>query len=46
MTLNFTGATTFTNLAAVKLEVRYAVPAVIGTAGAGLLFRALAAIAS
>lgn len=44
MTLNFTGATTFTNLAGVRLEVRYAVPALISAAGAGLLFTVLAAI--
>ena len=44
MTLTFTGATTFTTLSGVRLEMRYAVPALITTAGAGILFAVLGII--
>jgi acetyl-CoA decarbonylase/synthase complex subunit gamma len=44
MTLTFTGATTFTTLSGVRLEMRYAVPALMTTAGAGILFAVLAMI--
>lgn len=42
MTLTFTGSTTFTTLAGVRLETRYAVPALLSTAGAGVLCSLLA----
>ena len=42
MTLTFTGATTFTTLAGVKLETRYAVPALLSAAAAGVLCSVLA----
>lgn len=37
MTLNLTGASTYTSLSGVLLEMRYAVPALISAASAGLL---------
>lgn len=42
MTLTFTGSTTFTTLSGVKLETQYAVPALVSTAGAGVLCSLLA----
>jgi acetyl-CoA decarbonylase/synthase complex subunit gamma len=42
MTLTFTGSTTFTTLSGVRLETRYAVPAQLSAAGAGVLCSLLA----
>ena len=42
MTLTFTGSTTFTTLSGVKLETRYAIPALLSTGGAGVLCSLLA----
>jgi hypothetical protein len=43
MAMMFTGATTFTTLAGVKLEVRRALPIIIGSAGVGAVLRVAAA---
>jgi hypothetical protein len=42
MTLTFTGSTTFTTLSGVRLETRYALPAHVSAAGAGVLCSLLA----
>jgi hypothetical protein len=42
MTLTFTGSTTFTTLSGVRLETRYAVPAQVSAAAAGVLCSLLA----
>ncbi len=42
--LMFTGSTTFTTLAGVRLEVRRALPAIIGSAGLGLILRVAASL--
>jgi len=42
ITLTFTGSTTFTTLSGVKLETRYAIPALLSTGGAGVLCSLLA----
>lgn len=45
MAMTFTGATTFTTYAGTLLEVRWALPAILVSAGAGGLLRLVAAVA-
>ena len=45
MAMTFTGATTFTNYAGTLLEVRWALPAILASAGAGCLLRLVAVVA-
>lgn len=44
LTMNFTGASTYTSLSGVKKEMRIAVPAIITSASAGILFGVVALI--
>ena len=39
ITLNFTGATTFTSLSGVKKETKFAMPAMIASAALGMVIR-------
>jgi hypothetical protein len=45
MAMTFTGATTFTNYAGTLLEVRWALPIILASAGAGCLLRLVALVA-